>query len=434
MAISIDWGTRIISVPRADMALLQSVPTEIRQLDLDAFRLALKDLEDSTAGMPFPDTHRHNTTVEVGGVILARVIEIINGYTVTFEDGAYAVNLVGANSNVGDVVNVNNVSVRSANSAGLQDLSTLLQSAYANQVCVDLINGQAGTSTPIGTRGRPVNNFDDARAIAENNSISVIQILSPATVANTDFGAGYTFRADSGVIQVDIEPSANVLGCTFENMTISGTLDGSNTFRQCAILDIEYVNGFIYQCALAGTITVGGGAQASILDCWSNIAGGGAGQSPEIDMGGFGNSLALRNYSGGIELRNYSGGGGVSLDMSSGRVVMDPTITAGEMTVRGVADVIDNSTGTAQIHDLTVNQSVGENFAVIQSIESALTDIESGYDAGELLRIILAAVAGKGGDNGSGTYRYRDMADTKDRIVATTDGQGNRTSVTVDGA
>lgn len=126
MATTVTWGTKVINIPRADMLLLQSVPTEIRQLDLDVFRLNLKDLEDDSDGMAFERTHKHNTSVSVGGVILARVIEIINGYTVTFEDGQYAVNLVGANSNVADVVNINQVSVRSANSAGLQDLKIML--------------------------------------------------------------------------------------------------------------------------------------------------------------------------------------------------------------------------------------------------------------------------------------------------------------------
>jgi hypothetical protein len=104
------------------MILIQSTP-EIRGLNLNDFRMSLKDLEDSEEGMPFPDTHRHNTEVSVGGITLARVIEIINGYTITFEDGQYAVNLSGANCNVADVVNVNQVSVRSANSAGLTSLN-----------------------------------------------------------------------------------------------------------------------------------------------------------------------------------------------------------------------------------------------------------------------------------------------------------------------
>lgn len=119
MAISITWGTRVIYVPKADLALVQVGPPEIRELDIDAFRLALKSLEAGEAGMGFPDTHNHYPPITVGGVTLGRVVEIINGYTVTFEDGQYAVNLVGANSNIADVANLNQVSIRAANSAGL---------------------------------------------------------------------------------------------------------------------------------------------------------------------------------------------------------------------------------------------------------------------------------------------------------------------------
>lgn len=119
MAISINWPIGVISVPKADMTLVQSTPIEIRELNINTFRLALKDLEDDEVGQVWPTTHNHNTTVSVGGVTLARVVEIINGYTVTFENGTYAVNLVGANSNIGDVLNLNTVSVRAANSAGL---------------------------------------------------------------------------------------------------------------------------------------------------------------------------------------------------------------------------------------------------------------------------------------------------------------------------
>jgi hypothetical protein len=65
-------------------------------------------------------------TISVGAFELARVIEIVNDYTITFEDGQYAVNLLGANSNIADRVNVNQVSVRSANSAGLIQAGTAL--------------------------------------------------------------------------------------------------------------------------------------------------------------------------------------------------------------------------------------------------------------------------------------------------------------------
>lgn len=119
MTITIDWATKIISVQKIDMELIQSNPIEIRKLDLDWFRLQLRALESSEEGEPFLPTHIHNTEVIVSGVTLARVVEIINGYTVVFEDGQYMVNLVGANSNVADVTNLNQVSIRSFNTAGL---------------------------------------------------------------------------------------------------------------------------------------------------------------------------------------------------------------------------------------------------------------------------------------------------------------------------
>jgi len=122
MAISIDWGTKVITVPQADLSALGG---DLYELDTDWFRLQLKALEDDEEGMPYLDTHQHNTELVLGGVTYARTIEIINGYTVTFEDGQYAVTLTGSNNNIADVVNLNNVSVRTNNAAGLVALNAI---------------------------------------------------------------------------------------------------------------------------------------------------------------------------------------------------------------------------------------------------------------------------------------------------------------------
>ncbi len=119
MAISIDYTTRTISIPKADLTLVQSTPFEIRALDIDAFRLELKDIEDNVGGISFVDTHFSSTAVTAEGAIVARVFEIINGYRVTFEDGAYAVNLVGASTNIAEVTNLNQVQVRGTSSTTL---------------------------------------------------------------------------------------------------------------------------------------------------------------------------------------------------------------------------------------------------------------------------------------------------------------------------
>ena len=69
-----------------------------------------------------------------------------------------------------------------------------------------------------------------------------------------------------------------------------------------------------------------------------------------------------------MDLLNYSGGGAVSIDMNSGRVLVGPTVTAGTLTIRGVADVFDNSTGTAVVQDLTVNVAVDEGFVKVDEL------------------------------------------------------------------
>lgn len=116
MAITIDWNTKIISVPQSDLTLISP---NIYELDVDWFRLQLKTIEDSEEGMVFPDTHEHVQESVLSGVTYARQVKIINGYTVTFEDGPYTIRCVGANHNLGDVKNVNQVSLIIGNSGGL---------------------------------------------------------------------------------------------------------------------------------------------------------------------------------------------------------------------------------------------------------------------------------------------------------------------------
>jgi hypothetical protein len=384
MALSINWGTGVINVLRADMVLTQTVPTEIRKLDLNQFRLDLKGLEDDPDGMAFLRTHTHNTSITLGGVVYARAVEIINNYTVTFEDGQYAVNMVGANSNVADVVNVNQVSVRTNNSAGLQDLSTLLIAAYGGEVAIDLVKGQAGISIPIGTRDVPSNNLADTNLIADSNGLKKIRILRSMSLDLVDFSDGHTFIGDNPItVLVNILDSVNIQNCEFKNMTVRGVLDGGNIISDCSILDLTYTDGKVFNCTIDDKITVAPNSQATIINCTSVIAGGQ--QKPIIDLGLTG-SLALRNYTGGILIQNFDGTGEISIDMISGKVIIDATCTGGEITVRGNAIVVDNSgvgctvKSTADALNTPLTESyalAGEHPTVAQAlllIQQMLTD------------------------------------------------------------
>ena len=58
--------------------------------------------------------------------------------------------------------------------------------------------------------------------------------------------------------------------------------------------------------------------------------------------------------------------------------------------------------------------------------------IENGYSALQAFRLALAALAGKVSGGGTSQVTFRDTADSKDRIVADVDQDGNRTSITYD--
>ena len=120
MAITVDYATKIINVPKTFLSLVSGT---LYELDTEAFRQALMDIQDSEEGMWADTMFVHNTEVTVAGTTFARTIEIINGYSVVFEAGVYSVRLAGSNNNIFDVESgilvQNTVQVIDQNSAGL---------------------------------------------------------------------------------------------------------------------------------------------------------------------------------------------------------------------------------------------------------------------------------------------------------------------------
>lgn len=68
----------------------------------------------------------------------------------------------------------------------------------------------------------------------------------------------------------------------------------------------------------------------------------------------------------------------------------------------------------------------------LSRIHELLDVIEGTLDHAEVMRILLAGMANKLSGADTGNPKFRDLADTKDRITATTDEHGNRTAVTLD--
>ena len=100
MAISIDWATKVITVPKNYLSLVSGT---LYSMDTDQFRLDLKGLEAGEKGIVNLKTNNHNTEVTIAGVTYARTISIISGYSITFEDGQYSVRLEGSNNDMWDI-------------------------------------------------------------------------------------------------------------------------------------------------------------------------------------------------------------------------------------------------------------------------------------------------------------------------------------------
>jgi hypothetical protein len=344
MAITVDWANKIINVPKADMTLVQSNPTEIRRLDIDAFRLTLKDLEDDE-GMPFLDTHRHNTSVDVGGVTLARVVEIINGYTITFEDGQYAVNLVGANSNIADITNVNQVSVRSSNSAGLVDLPLIQLQSYTNaQVFIDTQLGTVGQSYPVGTPTLPALTFTDAISIANTLNLEDFHIRGNISPGNCNLDAR-AFEGHSVIAaSMTFDGTCSTIDTSFRDISVTGTLSGDCHFKDCMVSSLNNFSGQIDDSGIGGDITVNSSNvnSISLINCNSLVTGV---ARPTLDLNNSTGPVNIRKYTGGMTISNWTGGQSGSVDVITGTIEFDSSCTNGNVKVRitNPGSMIDNS-------------------------------------------------------------------------------------------
>ncbi|MCK4261105.1 MAG: hypothetical protein KAX49_19170 [Halanaerobiales bacterium] len=391
---------------------------------MNVFRLATKDLEDSETGSAFPDITQQNPPVTISGAILARVVEIINGYTISFEelDYSYRVEATNANTNIGDVQNVSNVSLSTSNSAGLQDLSSMQAASFGGGVAVDTTSAFSTTVYPTGTRQNPVNNMASALLIAQERGFRTFFILGDLPLTTLDYSNGYIFLGDNAISSsVTIEDAANVTECEFRELSITGILDNNNIVRNCSVSSLTHVNGFIYESAISGTITLAGGIQASLLNCFSGVAGGDVSQTAIVDMGGSGQSMVMRNYSGGIKVINRTGVDAISIDLVSGQAVIDSTVVAGEITVRGVGVLTNNGVGTstvnteALINKANITDAVWNATASSYHLENTMGEIQ--YHQAFAGSVYISVNDGQAGTTGIIGTREHPVNNTADALV-----------------
>jgi hypothetical protein len=477
MTVSIDWTTKVITVPRADMPLVQTVPTEIRELDLNAFRLDLRDLEQSAAGMLYPPTHLHNTEVSVGGVTLARVIQIINDYTVTFEDDQYAVNLTSANSNVGDRVNVNQVSVRSTNSAGLVHVKEITEATQTTKRLIENLRPHH-TGTGDVFYWNPVDGLDTNDGLSaaaacltfahiHDNLVSdyghdIVMACSATTpvagvtsaqeaitiTKNYVFlrGPGRDFEIDTSLIGGG---GVEILG---KGVEIAGVRIKTGTLGTDAALHIHndfalIRNVWVEQCggdalhihSSSNTIIEGGYFKAykghginvgsSVNHLWLRDLGlhGTSGNGDGVHIEG--TSIFEVKVTGHSDIHSNTGYG-INVVTSSSRINIGAGVAIDSNTAGDVNDpygklVYDGRVLVERMVVPKVLAAVG----VAPSASAVATEVWAkaieGLTAEEIMRITLAALAGKRQGLGTATETYLAQDGVTPRITLTPDVNGN---------
>lgn len=133
----------------------------------------------------------------------------------------------------------------------------------------------------------------------------------------------------------------------------------------------------------------------------------------------------------GWRLKAFENGSAYTLTLDSGFIYVDgggdPFTTNGgvEPRVRYENPVI--AVGFSSGSGLSAGQS-----AQLQELHDMFSEVEGSFDAKDVMRLMMAALLGKASGGGTSSVTFRDTGDTKDRITATVDSNGNRQSVTLD--
>lgn len=226
---------------------------------------------------------------------------------------------------------------------------------------LDRIHGQTERSIWVDTNGpngngfqeSPFNNFTDAAA--EAITLGIKSLVITGTVATLDRSlVGYTLRG-IGIPRLDLA-GYNVNQCEFYNLELDGSMLGSIRAHNCEIrAGFSGLNGDFFYCGLGGAITLANSANIVMVKCFSSL--GGITPRPTVTLGLGNSDVSIRDYSGGLTILGVdSAGDEVTIGILDGKLTLDPTCTAGNISVRGNCQFTDNSAGSTVDTTALLNQ------------------------------------------------------------------------------
>ncbi len=364
--------------------------------------------------------------------------------------------------------------------------------SYNGRIWIDDSVSNTNTVPNIdGIDTNPVSTWAAALTLSASTNINKFQIANGTSITltgNSDefsfYGENYSLALGSQSIEglYAEGPNAYVTGIGTATVTppsFKNVKFGAVTLPPCGMMDCGFG-------AASGQFTAGSAGQYAIKGGFSLVPGSG---SPAFVFSGLGSATGINNrgWTGGatytldsdctlshevlagggttittggadIEIRGItrsltftpSGAGTIQFVGITGEITLNAGTTTGTYNFYGVSSSItDNSTG-ATVNDYTQSQ-VSQDAILADTNElqtddiptaiSNLNDItvadiiagisDGAYDLQEILRIMFAVLAGKSTGGGTTSIAFRDSGDTKNRVSATVDTDGNRTAVTL---
>jgi hypothetical protein len=282
--------------------------------------------------------------------------------------------------------------------------SAMIMAAYQAAVFIDATNGVGGTTIGLhGTPANPSNNLADALTISAALGTRAFVVVDGTLTLTSSLTEWYVEIRDEGEINFNGE---SVNGSEFSGGILKGLMSGRLTARNSFLEDVTGFAGLAQNCGIGGTITLAAGK--STLDrCHSQEPGTGIVTLSFIA----GASVNCRAYSGGIQIENMTNvNNSCTLEFVAGRTIVDASNTAGELEIRGVATVTDNSTGT------TVNDVAFDRPAIVDELMARSVD---GKTFQVIVKELLSMANGRIVESPANTFTFYEQDNTTVRFVLT---------------
>lgn len=223
-------------------------------------------------------------------------------------------------------------------------------SSFNDGITIDIINGVSGTNYPIGNTKNPVSNLTDAQIIADARGFTNLYIKGNISIANGEDISGYYLHGEGPPNTIVTLLSGSLTtGTRHKDLTLTGVCGGRQELEHCILKDIQGFcatggNAYVNHSILVGDININPVASEEFhfIDC---VDGSNEDTYPKLLCNNSPATVFFRHYSGTLDIYDHTSGSNIDIDLTSGLITLDSTVTSGTIIIRGSGVLIDNSNG-----------------------------------------------------------------------------------------